>query len=76
MRTEERGWQQDQSEKPLRRPGRSGTMKLIEIAERTWTLDREEIIKRKCPTDLGERYRKYENAQKPECDQPGACEYC
>ena len=51
-------------------------MKLIEIAERTWTLDREEIIKRKCPTDLGERYRKYENAQKPECDQPGACEYC
>lgn len=51
-------------------------MKLIEIAEGTWALDREEIIKRKCPTDLGERYRKYENAQKPECDQPGACEYC
>ena len=51
-------------------------MKLIEIAERTWALDREEIIKRKCPTDLGERYRKYENTQKPECDQPGACEYC
>lgn len=51
-------------------------MKLIEIAEGTWALDREEIIKRKCPTDLGERYRKYENAKKPECDQPGACEYC
>lgn len=51
-------------------------MKLIEIAERKWALDREEIIKRKCPTDMGERYRKYENTQKPECDQPGACEYC
>ena len=51
-------------------------MKLIEIAERKWALDREEIIKRKCPTDMGERYRKYENTQKPECNQPGACEYC
>lgn len=51
-------------------------MKLIEIAERTWDLTREQIISRKCPGDLGKRYYKYQNTQKPECDQPGACLYC
>lgn len=51
-------------------------MKLIEIAEKTWHLSRNKIIGYKCPGDMGEKYRKYQNTKLLECDQAGACEYC
>lgn len=51
-------------------------MKLIEIAEKTWHLSRNKIIEYKCPGDMGEKYRKYQNTKLLECDQAGACEYC
>lgn len=51
-------------------------MKLIEIAEKTWHLSRSKIIGYKCPGDMGEKYRKYQNTKLLECDQAGACVYC
>lgn len=49
---------------------------MIEIAEKTWHLSRDKIVGCKCPGDMGEKYRKYQNTKLLECDQAGACEYC
>ena len=51
-------------------------MKLIEIAERTWDMSRSDIIARRCPKDMGDKYKKYQDAKKIDCDAPGGCEYC
>ena len=51
-------------------------MKLIEIAEKTWHLSKDKIIARHCPKDMGDKYKKYQDAKKIDCDAPGGCEYC
>lgn len=51
-------------------------MKLIEIAEKTWHLSKDKIIARHCPKDMGDKYKKYQDAKKIDCDVPGGCEYC